>query len=110
MREERVALEDGVHVAPVGRQADDVGAAELDRALVGLLETADHPQRRRLPAARRAEQREERAGRDLERDSVDGDDVVEPLDDVREPDVRLGGAHQASFTATCLMRVYSSIE
>ena len=89
MREERVALEDGVHVALVRRQPDDVTVAELDRALVRLLEAADHPQRRRLAAAGRPEQREEGAGRDLERDAVDGDDVVEALDDLLEPDVGL---------------------
>ena len=61
VREERVALEDGVDVAPVGRQPDDVAVAEVDRALVRLLEAADHPQRRRLAAARGPEQREERA-------------------------------------------------
>jgi hypothetical protein len=35
VREERVALEDGVDVALVGRQADDVAVAEVDRARVG---------------------------------------------------------------------------
>ena len=87
MREERVALEDGVDVALVGRQADDVAVAEEDAALGRLLEAADHAQRRRLAAAGRPEQREERAARDLERDAVDGDDVVEALDNVLEPDV-----------------------
>ena len=112
VREERVALEDGVDVALVGREPDDVLVAEEDAPLGRLLEAADHPQRRRLPAARRAEQREERAARDLDRDPVDCDRVVEPLDDVLEPDVRsrLGARHSASFTQTCLIRVYSSIE
>ena len=62
MREERVRLEDGVHVALVRRQRRHVDAAELDPPLGRLLEAADHPQRRRLAAARRPEQREE-AGR-----------------------------------------------
>ena len=112
VREERVALEDGVDVALVRRQPDDVLVAEEDATLGRLLEAADHPQRRGLPAARRAEQREERATRDLDRDPVDCDRVVEPLDDVLEPDVRsrLGARHSASFTQTCLIRVYSSIE
>ena len=60
VREERVALEDGVHVPLVRREADHVLVAEEDAALGRLLETADHAQRRRLPAAGRAEQREER--------------------------------------------------
>ena len=94
MREERVALEDGVHVPLVRRQADDVLATEQDRALVGLLEAADHPQRRRLAAAGRAEQREERAGRDLDGDAVHGDRVVEALDDPLQLDVASRG-HRA---------------
>ena len=44
-----------------------------------LLEAADHPQRRRLAAARRAEQAEELAVLDLEIDVVDGDGVAERL-------------------------------
>ena len=35
VREQRVVLEDRVDVARVGRQRADVGAAQLDRALVG---------------------------------------------------------------------------
>ena len=89
-----------------------VAVAQEDPPLVRLLEPADHAQRRRLAAAGRAEQGEERPARDLDRDPVHGDDVVEPLDDAFEPDVgrRLRGRHPASFTATCLIRVYSSIE
>ena len=40
-------------------------ALEEDAPLARLLEARDHPQGRRLAAARRAEQREERAGLDL---------------------------------------------
>ena len=87
VREERVALEDGVHVALVRWEADDVLAAEQDRAGIGLLEASDHPQRRRLAAPGRAEQREEGAGRNLERDAVHGRDAVERLDDRLELDV-----------------------
>ena len=113
VREEGVALEDGVDVPLVRREPDDVLIAEEDAPLGRLLEAADHPQRRRLAAARRAEHREERAARDLDRDPVDRDRVVEPLDDVLETNVRCGTvrcAAHASFTQTCLMRVYSSIE
>ena len=59
--EQRVGLEHRVHVAPVGRHLRDVVALELERALGRLLEARDQPQRRRLPAARRAEQAEELA-------------------------------------------------
>jgi hypothetical protein len=110
VREERIALEDGVHVAAVWREPDDVAVAEEDRALRRLLETADHAQRRRLAAAGRPQEREEGSGRDLERDPVDSDDVVEPLDDAFQPDVGGSSLCQLSLTATCLRRVYSSIE
>ena len=87
VREERVRLEDGVHVALVRRLAGDRLVAEVDRPLGRLLEAADHAQRRRLAAARGAEQREEAAALDLEREVVDGRDVVEALRDVLQPDV-----------------------
>ena len=67
VREERVALEDRVHVALVRRQSRDGLVAEVDDAIVRFLEAADHPQRRRLPAAGRPEQGEEGAARDLDR-------------------------------------------
>ena len=56
VREERVALEDRVHVALVRRKAGDGPVAEVDDAIVRLLEAADHAQRRRLAAAGRSEQ------------------------------------------------------
>ena len=90
VREERVRLEDRVHVALVGRPAADRLVAEVDRPLGRLLEAADHAQGRRLAAARGAEQREEAAALDLEREVVHGLDVVELLRHVVEPDV--GGA------------------
>ena len=43
VREERIRLEDGVHVALVRRQWRNVDAAELDAPLGRLLEAADHP-------------------------------------------------------------------
>src|SRR5207248_5572382 len=79
MREERIRLEDGVDVALVGRLAGDGLLAEVDRAGVRLLEASDHPQRRRLATAGGAEEREEAAALDLQRDVVDGGDVVELL-------------------------------
>ena len=81
-------LEDRVDVAVVGRDAGDRPAGQQDLALGRLLEAGDHPQRRRLAAARRAEQAGERAVRDPQRHPVDGDDVPEPLRDVEELDVR----------------------
>ena len=90
VREERVALEHGVDVALVRRQAGDVAVAEVDGARGRLLEAADHAQARRLAAARGAEQGEEAPARDLERDVVDRGDVVEALRHALEPDVGRG--------------------
>src|SRR5215210_400905 len=87
MRKERVRLEDGVDVTLVCGQPADLVVAEVDAALGGLLEAADHAQRRRLAAAGRAEQGEEAAALHLQAQVVDRDDVVEPLGDVDEPDV-----------------------
>src|SRR5262249_29431810 len=51
VRKERVALENRVHVPLVRGQSRDDPVPEEDRAGAGLLEAADHPQRRRLAAA-----------------------------------------------------------
>jgi hypothetical protein len=113
VREEGVALEDRVDVALVRREPDDVLVAEVDVPLGRLLEPADHAERRRLPASRRPEQREEGSARDLGRDPVHRDRVVETFDDVLETNVGCrdwSARHSASFTQTCLIRVYSSIE
>ena len=91
VREERVLLEDGVHVALVGRRARDVAAADQDLALVGLLEAGDHPQRRRLAAAARPEQRQELALVDAQVDRVHRDERAEPLRDRAELDIGFAG-------------------
>jgi hypothetical protein len=91
VREQRVRLEDRVDVALVGRQVGDVAAAEEDATLGRLLEAADHPQRGRLAAAGRAEQRVEGAALDLQVEPRDGDRVAELLDDPLEADVGLDG-------------------
>ena len=86
--EERVVLEDHVDRALVRRIGGHVAAAQEDRPAGRELEPADHPQRRRLAAARRAEQREELAAADLERDAVDRPDLAELLLQVEELDLR----------------------
>jgi hypothetical protein len=85
--EERVALEDGVHVALVGRQVGHVVAAEVDGALGRVLEAADHAERRGLPAAGGAEERVEGPPLDREREPVDCGQVAKALDDAVEVDV-----------------------
>ncbi len=59
VREERVALEDGVDAAPVRRHVGHVGAVEHDPAARRPLEPGDHPERGGLAAPRGAEHREE---------------------------------------------------
>jgi hypothetical protein len=71
VREERIRLEHGVDGSLVGLRRRDVLPADEDPAGGRLLEPCDESQRRGLPAARRAEQCEERAGGDGEIERVD---------------------------------------
>jgi len=57
-REQRVALEHRVDLAPVRRHVGHVDAVEQDPAGGGLLEPGDQPQGGGLTAARRPEQGE----------------------------------------------------
>ena len=68
---------------------DRVDAADQDRSLGRLLEAGEQPQRRRLAAPRRAEQREELAPAHGEVDAVDGRDRTEALDDADQFGVEL---------------------
>jgi len=86
VREEGVLLEDHVHRAAVGRGRRHVASLEDDPPDVGCLEARDHPQGRRLAAPARAEQREELALADLERDVVDRCDAAEFLAHAGERD------------------------
>ena len=61
VREEAVRLEDHAHVALVGRHAGHVLAGDEDPAGVRPVEAGDEPQRGRLAAPGRPEQREELA-------------------------------------------------
>ena len=91
VREQRVGLEDGVDVAAVRGKSRHVLAAQVDGTRGGVLEPADHPQGRGLAAARRAEHREELAGRDIEGKVVDRHDILtEALGDMLQPDIELG--------------------
>jgi hypothetical protein len=66
----------------------DALAADLDVAGCRLHEARDHPQRRRLAAARRAEQDDELALGDLEIDALNYVDVAVALAKLFEPDAR----------------------
>ncbi len=69
-----------------GEDGRDVLALENDATLVRHLEAGDHPQRRRLPATARPEQREELAFADLERDVAHRLGLAEALADALERD------------------------
>src|ERR1700729_4256324 len=66
VRKDHVRLEDGVDRALVRRRVGQIDAVEQDLAGGRLLEPGDHPERDRLPAPRRTEQREELPGRNAE--------------------------------------------
>ena len=53
------------------RKIHDVAAVDQDLALVDLLEAGEHPQARRLAAARRPDEHEELAVADLQVQPVD---------------------------------------
>ena len=79
MRKQRVVLEHHVDRPLMRQHRRDVPAVEQDAALVRRLETGEHAQQRGLAAAARAEQREELAGADVERQPVDRAETAECL-------------------------------
>ena len=92
VREQRVRLEHHVDRPLVRRDAGHVDAVDGDAPGGRLLEPGQHAQQRGLAAARAAEQAEQLAAIDLQRDVVDGDEVAELLRDAVDVDVgrRLG--------------------
>ena len=69
MREQRIALEDGVGGSFIGLAAGDVDAFDLDLSARRIDKSPDDAQRRRLAAAAWSKQREELAAIDRERDA-----------------------------------------
>src|SRR5581483_4635231 len=118
VRPDRVRLEHHPEPALVRRHADpplrgeEHAARDRDRPLVGRLEPRDRAQRRRLAAAGRAEQREELALVDLERDVVDGEHAAvlllprarERLDELADGEER----HYASRTPMRAPSLYAT--
>ena len=100
VREQRIGLEHQVDRALVGRHVGHVGAVDQDSPAGRVLEAREHPQQRRLAAAGAAEDREQFALLDLERNVVDGGDVAVALGDALDADQRLGlrVAHKPVFT------------
>ena len=84
MGEEREVLEDSRRRPLVWRQVDERLPVEDDIAAGRELMPADHPQRRRLAAARRTEQDDILAVVDVQVDVVDGDRPAG--EDLRQPD------------------------
>ena len=89
VREQRVVLEDRVDLALVRREAGHVLLAQVHGAAGRLLEPADHAQRRGLAASGGAEQRDEAAPLEGEREIVDGFDLSERFGYPLEADIGL---------------------
>ena len=79
-------LEYEADAAVAGRNAGDVATVQRNAAVVDLDEAGDGAQQRALAAAARAEQHEELALLDLERDVVDDRQRLIPLGDLVERD------------------------
>ena len=97
VRIERVVLEHHRHVAPSRVELVDGLIADQDLAAVDLLEAGHHPQSGRLAAAGGADEDHELAGGDLQREVVDGSDIVVELRHAVEGDGRgraCGVAHE----------------
>ena len=86
MRVERVGLEHHRDIAGARRQIVDGLAADLDHAVADILEPGDHPQRRRLAAAGRTDQRDKLAILDLKIDAMHDVDIAVALDQLFECD------------------------
>ena len=92
VRVERVGLEHHREAALGRRDLVHRLAVDEDLAAGDLLEPGDHPQQRRLAAARRADEDDELAVLDVKVDAVDDLDRAEALDDAAKVEAR----HQAT--------------
>jgi hypothetical protein len=90
VREQRVGLEHHVHRPLVGRHALHVLAVDEDAPVGRHLEPGEHAQECRLAAARAAQQAEDFAAVDVQRNIVDRDELSELLRDVVDAYVGLG--------------------
>ena len=92
MRKQRVVLEHHVDRPLVRRHLRDVLAVEQDAALIRRLEAGQHAQQRGLAAAARAQQREELAGADVERQAIHRAKAAESLGHALDAQQRHVGA------------------
>lgn len=103
MWEEGVVLEDSIDGAAIGRKGVKTRAAHPDFAAGRLLETGDEPEERGLSRTAFAEEREEFAGGNFERDTVENGTLAETLGDVADLEKRRGivsgRGHWAAFTS-----------
>jgi len=95
VRVQGVRLEDHGDVAGAGRDVVDHTVADEDAAARDLLQSGEHAQRGRLPAAGRADEDEELAVADVDAEVVDGGGLVEALREVLERD----RCHQTSLAS-----------
>src|SRR5215469_1754046 len=91
--EERVRLKDRIDVPLVGRGVGDVAPVEEDLSLRGFLEPCYEAKGGGLPAAGRAQHREELASDNVHIDAADGGDLGKALDEV--DDLNLATCHKA---------------
>ena len=84
VREECIMLKHQPDVALLRRHTRDVLAVDQDGAAVDGLETGNHSERRRFPAAARAQQAHEFAIADRKRQIIDGDDIPEQFRNMTE--------------------------
>ena len=84
VRVEGVVLKHHGDVAGLRRHVVHHLIADRDLAVVDVLEAGDHPEQRRLAAARRADQDQELAVLDVDRDAVDHSRIVEGLVDLAD--------------------------
>ena len=107
--EEGVMLKDETDVAITDARVGDVLVLVEHGAAVGDLETGDDAQERRLAGARRAEEGEQRAARDLDAQMVECDEVAEALGHVFDTDAHACPPSEASRAAAARsLRVFHS--
>jgi hypothetical protein len=101
VREQAVALEHHAHVPPGRGDPGDVLAVDGDRAGIGRLEAGQDPQRRGLAAARRAEQRDQLARRDVQRQPMERADGAKGAGQVAQGDRRAVAAGPGNLLRRC---------
>ena len=87
VREEGIALEDGVHIPLICGEEGDINALQFNEPAGRLLKATDHAERRGLAASGRPEEGEELAIADVKGDAVNGHLVAEALRYVYEPNI-----------------------